>query len=85
MDALKSYLRGLPDEEARVEFATKCETTLDHLRNVMYGLRPAAPELCVLLEQVSGRKVRRQDMRPGDFERIWPELAPSRKARKVAL
>jgi len=74
MEALKSYLKALADDDARTEFAGKCSTTLGHLRNVSYGLRPAAAELCVLVERESGGKVTRRDLRPDDWHRIWPEL-----------
>jgi DNA-binding transcriptional regulator YdaS (Cro superfamily) len=37
--------------------------------------REPSPELCVVIERESGFKVRRQDLRPDDWRRIWPELA----------
>ena len=72
---IKAYLKSLGDESAREALALKCETTLGHLRNVSYGLRPPAPELCVLLERESKGAVTRREMRPDDWQRIWPELA----------
>lgn len=36
--------------------------------------REPSPELCVLIERESGRKVRRWALRPSDWHRIWPEL-----------
>lgn len=63
----------MSDEDARA-FALKCDTTLGHLRNVMYGTRPCSPELAVALEVNSDKKVRRWDVRPEDWHRIWPEL-----------
>lgn len=77
MEALKSYLKALADDDARTEFAGKCSTTLGHLRNVSYGLRPAAPELCVLIERITSSAVTRRDLRPDDWHRIWPELVTS--------
>ena len=71
---LKLYLKSLADEAAREGFAAKCGTTVGHLRNVSYGLRPAAPELCVAIEQATGGAVTRRDLRPDDWHRIWPEL-----------
>lgn len=88
MDALKTYLRALPDEEARADFAASCGTTLGHLRNVMYGIKPANPQVCVAIEQVTHKKVTRRDMRPEDWHLIWPELvtakhpAPALAAKK---
>jgi DNA-binding transcriptional regulator YdaS (Cro superfamily) len=36
--------------------------------------REAKPELCVVIERKSGWQVRRWDLRPEDWRRIWPEL-----------
>lgn len=74
MDRLKTYLKSLPDEAARLAFAAKCETTLGHLRNVMYGIRPCAPELAVSIERESAKAVSRRDVCPDNWRRIWPEL-----------
>lgn len=71
---LKAYLKSLDDEAAREAFAASCETTVGHLRNISYGLRPPAPELCVLIERFSDGTVSRRDLRPEDWHRIWPEL-----------
>jgi hypothetical protein len=72
---LKTYLKSLDDEDARAAFAQRCETTLGHMRNCMYveGKR-LAPDVCVLVERHSDKKVTRQELRPDDWHRIWPEL-----------
>ncbi len=79
---LKQHLKSLADEESRDAFARSCGTTLGHLRNVSYGLRPAAPELCVAIEHQSRRAVTRRELRPDDWHLIWPELVDS--AREAA-
>lgn len=71
---LKAFLRSLPDDAARREWAISCGTSLGHLRNSIYQPKPLAAETCVLIEQKSGGKVRRWHLRPGDWHRIWPEL-----------
>ena len=53
MTALKEFLRLLPDDEARGDFAKRCGTTAGHLRNVSYGQRPAAAALCASVERES--------------------------------
>lgn len=80
---LKSFIKALPDESAREEFAAKCGITLGHLRNVMYGLRPCAPELASTIERLTDCKVMRWDLRPDDWHRIWPELVGKKGAPKV--
>jgi DNA-binding transcriptional regulator YdaS (Cro superfamily) len=85
MEQLKSYLKALADDDARTEFAVRCSTTLGHIRNVSYGLRPAAPELCVLIEKITNGAVTRRDLRPDDWHRIWPELVtPEHPAPETA-
>ena len=52
------------------------------------GARPVPIERCVAIEQATGGEVRRWDLRPEDWYRIWPELigaegappAPTREA-----
>lgn len=44
------------------------------------GERPIPIERCVQIEQATKGAVRRQDLRPDDWQRIWPELiSPKRK------
>ncbi|OFJ47685.1 hypothetical protein BA896_000325 [Janthinobacterium lividum] len=38
------------------------------------GLRPVPPERCVEIEKATEGKVTRKDLRPDDWERIWPEI-----------
>lgn len=37
--------------------------------------RVLPPEHCVTIEQATGGAVTRKDLRPDDWEAIWPELA----------
>jgi DNA-binding transcriptional regulator YdaS (Cro superfamily) len=41
-----------------------------------------SPENCVVIERATGGLVTRKDLRPDDWERIWPELAMSAKRPK---
>ena len=70
---LKAYLSEL-GAPAREAFAASCVTTLGHLKNVMYGIRPCSPELASALERCSDGAVKRWDMRADDWHEIWPEL-----------
>lgn len=76
---LKTYLATL-DAEERERFASKCGTTRGHLQNIAYGCRPCATEIAVRIEQLSKKKVTRQELRK-DWQAHWPELA---KRQKVA-
>jgi DNA-binding transcriptional regulator YdaS (Cro superfamily) len=44
-----------------------------------YGDRKPSPENCVSIEQATGGRVTRQDLRPDDWPKIWPELAEPAK------
>ena len=77
---LKSFLKSLPDEPAREGFAALCGTTVGHLRNCSYGLRQVAPEVCVAIERATSGAVARRDLRPDDWQRIWPELVEAKAA-----
>lgn len=70
---LKTYWRTLTKED-REAFAGRCESTVGHLQNVMYRVRPAATDLAVAIERESGGLVTRQELRPEDWQRHWPEL-----------
>ena len=72
---LKEFLKTLPSEAERDAFAGRCETSLGHLRNVMYGYKPCGPELAVCIERESNRVVTRIELCPATWHRIWPELA----------
>lgn len=76
---LKTFIKSL-DADRLAKFASECETTPGHIRNVMYGYRPCSPELAVLIEAKSRKTVTRQELRPDDWQRIWPELVQPAEA-----
>lgn len=45
--------------------------------------RVPSPTLCVDIEVATGKEVKRQDLRPDDWHRIWPELVDAEGAPKV--
>lgn len=79
---LKTYLSSLLPPE-RVALAEAARTTVGHLRNVGYGLRPCSPELASAVERASQGAVKRQDLRPSDWRDIWPELAANEQQQEV--
>lgn len=70
---LKTYLNSL-DKPAAEKLAKACETSVGHLRNCAYGSRTPSAELAVAIESYSKRAIRRQDLFPATFKKIWPEL-----------
>lgn len=79
---LKTYLSAKTKEE-REEFAAKCESTLGHIQNVMYGIRPCAADLAVHIFRESDGLVTRWELRPLDWHKFWPELIGSEGAPEV--
>jgi len=82
MEKLKTFLFELPPKK-REAFATRCGTSVAHLRNVAYGYRTAGEKLCVRIEKETGGKVTRKDLYPDDWAEIWPELKEASHARPV--
>lgn len=70
---LKTFLSDMTVVD-RESFAKRCDSTRGVLQNIMYGVRPCSAELAVAVERESGGVVRRWDLRPDDWWRIWPEL-----------
>lgn len=60
---LKAYLEGLSSEE-REAFASACDSTVGHIKNVSYGYRTCAEKLAIAIERESGGKVRCELLRP---------------------
>lgn len=55
----------------------------EDLRNVSAwanGLRPFPEKHCVTIERETGRSITRQDLRPDDWQAIWPELILAQSA-----
>lgn len=81
---LKAYLKSLPSDEARFQFAQRCDTSTGHLRNVCYG-KTCGTDLAVSIERESKGLVTRAELRPSDYWKHWPDLqAPKRARRKAA-
>ena len=66
-----SYLKTVSDKH---DFALRCGTSVGYLRNIGYGFRKCAPVLAARIERESSRRITRQELRPSDWQMIWPEL-----------
>ncbi len=76
---LRAFLSHLTPPEVDA-FAELCEVTPGHLRNVMYGYKPCAPDLAVSIERESAGAVTRPELR-ADWRRFWPELDNGKPAK----
>ncbi|MEJ3621069.1 transcriptional regulator [Brachymonas wangyanguii] len=73
---LLEHLKSLGPEGSakRIDFSATCETSERHLTNIAYGYKPCGIPLAVSIERATSGAVTRQDLRPDDYWRIWPDL-----------
>lgn len=82
VEALLQWLRETPKAEAEARCAAR-GTSIGYLRQIAYGYKLAGLNGADI-ELITGGKCRRQDLRPDDFARIWPELATPAPAQQEA-
>ncbi|NKI74179.1 helix-turn-helix domain-containing protein [Dickeya sp. CFBP 2040] len=70
---LKTYIKNLERGGAK-KLAETLGISQSHLSQIASGRCPVSPERCVDIEVATARCVSRQDLRPHDWSRIWPEL-----------
>lgn len=81
---LNDYL-SRPGAETATKLAELIGVNQDQLRQWRhgYGGRSPGPAACVDIERATSGAVRRWDLRPDDWHRIWPELIGSDGAPEV--
>ena len=73
---LKNYIDALERGEAK-KLATALGVSSSFLSQMASGRSPISPARCVEIEQATNKAVTRRELRPDDWERIWPELSAS--------
>lgn len=68
--SLLAWLKTASDDQV-----AKTGTTRGYLRLIAYGHKTASPEIAAGVERATGAVVTRQDLRPHDWQQIWPELS----------
>ena len=68
----------------RKELAQRCGVADAYLYQILSGRREASAELCVVIERESEKQITRQQLRPNDWRRIWPELAEATETPQPA-
>lgn len=76
---LTDYLQG---RGKQAELAAATGLAPAFVWQIAKGVKPVPVEHCAAIEQATSGTVTRQELRPDDWQSIWPELA--RKARKAA-
>jgi len=74
MGNFKTYWRCL-NKDAKQQFASDIGTSTGYVNKAVSIGQMFGPALCVLIERFTGGKIGRKDLRPDDWDKIWPELA----------
>lgn len=74
---LKTYLSEL-DRGGKSKFADSIGISISYLSQLSSGLASISPARCTSIEKATDGKVTRRDLRPDDWQEIWPELANSK-------
>ncbi len=69
IDELLEWLRTASDNDIKQTGVSR-----NYLRLVAYGHKRPSARVATSLEQLSGKEITRQMLRPDDWEIIWPEL-----------
>lgn len=70
---LSDYLKS----NSRKELAEKLSLSSARLSHLCSGFRKPSPQLSISIEKATDGLVTRKDLRPNDWQDIWPELAAS--------
>ena len=71
---LPTYLNETSTKKSDFARAIKVSPALLH--QWIEGIRPVAIPQCVVIERETGGKVSRKELRPDDWDKIWPDLTP---------
>ncbi|MNK69785.1 hypothetical protein D3C87_891810 [compost metagenome] len=82
VESLLQWLRDTPKAEAQARCVER-GTSVGYLRQIAYGYKLAGLNGADI-EQITDGKCRRQDLRPVDYARIWPELADPGAVQEAA-
>jgi len=72
---LKNYL--ISSDTKKAEFARAINVSAALLHQWIEKIRPVAIQHCPAIEKQTDGLVTRQELRPDDWHKIWPELATS--------
>ncbi|WP_343499225.1 transcriptional regulator [Achromobacter denitrificans] len=76
---LKTYISKSPRGTAS-GLAKALSISPSYLSQMASGQAPISPERSVAIERATAGAVSRRELRPEDWQRIWPEMAEARAA-----
>lgn len=74
---LKTYLASL-ERGGPTKLACQLGISISFLSQMASGDAPISPRRCVEIEHATAGAVSRRDLRPNDWQAIWPELIEPR-------
>lgn len=79
------YGMALPNytPERRHEIAKMLGVHEQYLYQILNGLKTASPKLASRLNRIDAR-ARLQELRPADWQEIWPEMGKSKRTKQRA-
>ncbi|OXJ16312.1 transcriptional regulator [Burkholderia sp. HI2500] len=80
---LKTYLSSL-ERGGASKLADEIGVSASFLSQMASGASSISPARCVLIEKATGAAVSRRDLRPDDWQDIWPELVANQSAQVAA-
>ena len=81
MDKPKSPIETACDlVGSQAEMARILAVTPGMINQLVKGLRPVPVEHCKAIAKATGDEVSCRDLRPNDWQKIWPELATTKEA-----
>lgn len=76
---LRAYLASL-ERGGASRIAELLGISISYLSQLSTGAAAISPARCVAIEFATGGEVTRKDLRPDDWQSIWPELASAEAA-----
>lgn len=77
---LKTYITT-GERGTAAKLASAIGVSPSYLSQMASGASPISPERCVAIERATKGVVTRKDLRPDDWQKIWPELARRRNGK----
>lgn len=79
MRAMEALKHAISIAGSQAALAAKVGVKQQHVWNWLNRGGEVPAEHCPAIEQATDGQVTRQELRPNDWQRIWPELATKRK------
>ena len=70
-------LKEYTDKYTQIALAKSIGAAPSFVNQWVNGIRPIPPASCVAIERVTEGVVTREELRPDDWQDIWPELVNS--------